>query len=255
MKNFRPYTLSIASLIACLSSSTIFAAKAFDANQTQEIQQIVHDYLVSNPDVLIEASNALREKEQKKANTIAQNAISKLAKTIFQSPNSPSFGNNKAQTNIVEFIDYQCGHCKQMSAIVKQISKDDKNVKIIVKELPIFGKTSNYAARAAIAAYKQGSDKYLAFHDELLKENNPLDEDKVLALAKKAGLNVDKLKTDMDSDSVQNEIKENFSLAQEIGLLGTPAFIIGNKNGSKSEYIPGATSKEVLLAAVKKVNG
>lgn len=254
MKNFRFYTLSIAAITACLSSSAVFA-KAFDNNQTQEIQKIVHDYLVTNPDVLIEASNSLREKEQKKANSIAQNAISKLSKNIFQSASSPSFGNNKAQISIVEFIDYQCGHCKQMSAIVKEISKDDKNVKIIVKELPIFGKTSNYAARAAIASYKQGSDKYLAFHEELLKESNPLDEDKVIALAKKAGVNIEKLKTDMDSDSVQNEIKENFSLAQEIGLLGTPAFIIGNKNGSKAEYIPGATSKEALLAAIKKVNG
>ncbi len=255
VKNIRSYTLNIAAMTICLASPSIFAAKAFDNNQTQEIQKIVHDYLVSNPDVLIEASNALREKEQQKAKTVAQSAITKLTKNIFQSSTSPTFGNNNGETTIVEFIDYQCGHCKNMSAIVKEIARDNKKVKIIVKELPIFGKTSNFAARAAVASFKQGADKYLALHDELLKESNPLDDEKVLSLAKKAGLNVEKLKTDMESESVQNEIRDNFTLAQEIGLLGTPAFIVGNKNGSKSEYIPGATSKEALLAAVKKVSG
>lgn len=253
MKNIRSYTLSIAALTACLVSPTLFAA--FDSNQTQEIQKIVHDYLVTNPDVLIEASNSLREKEQQKAKGVAQTAITKLSKTIFHSANSPSFGNNNGDTTIVEFIDYQCGHCKTMNTIIKDIARENKKIKVVVKELPIFGKTSNFAARAAIASFKQGSDKYLALHDELLKESSPLDDEKVLALAKKAGVNTEKLKVDMESEAVQSEIRDNFSLAQEIGLLGTPAFVVGNKSGSKTEYIPGATSKEALVAAVKKVSG
>ena len=226
---------------------------AFNEQQTQEIQKIIRSYLISNPDVLIEASNALRAKEQQKAKAKALTAISKNTKAIFNSK-SPSFGNNNGGLVIVEFLDYQCGHCKKMSPIVKEISDENKNVKVIVKELPIFGKTSNLAARAAVAAYKQGTDKYLSFHQELLKQNSPLSEDKVFEVAKKAGVNVEKLKADIDAGDVKEQIQENFKLAQEIGLLGTPAFIIGNKDGSKTEYIPGATSKEALNKALEKVS-
>lgn len=254
MKIIRKFILSAIAIALTLTSfNTLAAENTFNEAQTQEIQKIIRNYLITNPDVLIEASNSLRAKEQQKAKAKALTAISKNTKTIFNS-NSPSFGNNDGELVIVEFLDYQCGHCKKMSAIVKEISDENKKVKVIIKELPIFGKTSNFAARAAVASNKQGTDKYLSFHQELLKENSPLNEDKVFEIAKKAGVNVEKLKADMDADDVKEQIQENFKLAQEIGLLGTPAFIVANKTGSKTEYIPGATSKETLTQALNKVS-
>lgn len=254
MKIIRTSILSALAIALSLSSMSVTAAdNMFTEKQTQEIQKIIRNYLITNPDVLIEASNALRAKEQQKAKAKAQTAIAKNAKTIFNGK-SPTFGNNDGELIIVEFLDYQCGHCKKMNAIVKEISNENKNVKVIIKELPIFGKTSNFAARAAVASNKQGADKYLAFHEELLKESSPLSEDKVFEIAKKAGVNVEKLKADMDADDVKSQIQDNFKLAQEIGLLGTPAFIIGTKEGTKTEYIPGATSKEALNQALEKVS-
>lgn len=227
----------------------------FDRGQVQEIQKIVHDYLVKQPEVLIEVQNAYRTKQESKLAQKAKAAISINAKKIFENKISPSYGNHEGAVTIVEFLDYQCAHCRDMATIIQDVLKDNDNVHFVVKELPIFGASSNFAARAAVASSFQDENKFRTFHLKILNHKKPLTNDNVLEMAKDSDLDVAKLKVDMEKDEVKNHIKDNFKLAQEIGLQGTPAFIIGTKDGAKAVYIAGATSKEKILEAIKQVGG
>lgn len=248
-----------ARLIFSIAFATVFAGTAlaqngagqFTPDQTKQIQQIVHEYLVKNPQVLVEASQSLQQQQMAQMQKTADVAISKNAKDIFNNPNSPVVGNPNGNVTIVEFMDFQCAHCKEMSPIMEDLSKTDGNLKIIYKELPIFGPTSEYAAKAALASARQG--KYAAFHVALMQDQNPLSKEEVMTIAKNVGLDTDKLAKDIADPAIDKQLKDNIRLAQALGLMGTPAIIIGDKSGSKTVFIPGSTSKQNLQQAIDKL--
>ncbi len=258
-KDFNVKLTQIISAIT-ISGALTFSATAlaqnsspFSPDQVAQIKQVVHDYLVGNPQVLVEASQALQKQELQKVEQKAQSAISDNAKIIFDDPASPVSGNPKGDVSVVEFFDYQCPHCKDMEAVLDKIRTSDPNVRIIFKELPIFGSSSRDAALAALAANLQGPDAYLKLHNALLLETNPLTKDKIMQIAKSAGINIDKLSKDMKSDALQKQIDDNFKLAQNLGLMGTPTFIIskwqiGNNNNSvqNAAFVPGVVTVENL---------
>lgn len=249
----------ISGLALAVAASTIcfnvIAANgnSFDAKQKKDIERIVHDYLVNQPEVLIEASSALQQKQRQEANQKAKTAIAMNAKDLLQSKNSPVIGNSSAPVTVVEFLDYQCGHCKTMSPVINELVKTNPNVRVVLKSLPIFGNSSNFASQASIAAFLIDPAKFQNFHSKLLSENKGLSKETVLKLAEESSYDVKQLETFMDKPEVKDRIKANFKLAQSLGLQGTPAFIISNNNGSKSEFIPGATTKMKLESAIKTV--
>ncbi|MBL7479094.1 DsbA family protein [Legionella bononiensis] len=226
--------------------------------QKKEIEKIVHDYLVSNPEVLLEASQALQQKQQQNMQQQAQSAILENADQLFQSKLT-TVGNAKGSVTIVEFFDYQCIHCKKMSPIIDSLVKKDSGLRVIYKEFPIFGKSSEMASRAALAAGMQG--KYQPMHEALLKIEKRLDDQLVMDAAKSLGLNMDKLKKDMDSKDVTDILEANRQLAEKLHLMGTPAFIVAStpdgkfKTGTEPSFIPGAASEESLQELIKKAAG
>lgn len=249
-------SVAISCVIATLCFNSYATQKpSFDSQQVKQIESIIHDYLVNKPEVLIEASQSLQKKQQSKASQRAKQAITLNAQKLFNNPISPFMGNKDGKITVVEFLDYQCGHCKTMSPVIGEVIKADANVRVVIKGLPIFGESSNFAARAAAAAGKQNSAQFRKFHEAILKQKKGLTNDTVLNLAKETGLDVNKLKVDMEKEDIKNHIKDNFKLAQELGLQGTPAFIVSNNNGTKSEFIPGATTKTKLLDSIKKIKG
>lgn len=223
----------------------------FSQEQQKDIQKIVHDYLVSNPEVLIEASQALQNKEIEKNKKQAMQGINNSKAKLFNDTNSPSAGSASPDAIVVEFFDYQCSHCKEMNSTITKLLDNKKNVKVIFKEFPIFGATSNYAAQMALAAAKQG--KYMELHDALLKSNESLTESKIQEIAKSAGLDVEKLKTDMNDPSVKQEIKDNYELAKALGLNGTPSFILSNKNMTQFDFIPGAAPEDSFQKSIDEI--
>lgn len=232
-------------------SKTITAT--FSAEQVTELQKIIRNYLVKNPQVLIEASQAYQEQELAKAKTKTQQAIAKNTKSLFSAANSPTVGNVNGDVTVIEFLDYQCAHCKEMSAVLEGLIKSDSKLRVVVKELPIFGGSSKFAAQASLAAMKQGSDKFMSLHKAILETAAPLTNEKILEAAKKSGLNLVQLQTDMKDKTVDDQINANFKLAQELGLLGTPAFIVANRLGTHIEYIPGAVTLDSLQKTISKV--
>lgn len=252
-----PSFLLITSVL--FAPSAVFAAEAgsFNTNQVKQIQNVVHDYLVQNPQVLVEASQALQMQEMAQVQKTAQGAIPKYASQIFADTASPVIGNKEAKVTLVEFFDYQCPHCKEVSPMIEKIISSNPNLRVVLKELPIFGGTSGSAARAALAAYKQDAAKFTKFHNALMSAQNPLTDDKIMSIASSAGLDVNQLKNDMNNPAVQKEIDANFKLAQNLSIMGTPTFIIGhweNSAVSKSTFIPGGTTQDVLETAIKKAS-
>lgn len=246
-----------AALIAVTSASpALFAAEQpMSADQKKQIEQVVHDYLVSNPEVLIEVSQVLQQKQQKTMVDQATTAIGQNAEQLFMAGTTVA-GNPKGSVTLVEFFDYQCGHCKEMKPVIDELLKADKNLRVIYKEFPIFGKTSELASRAALAAAMQG--KYDAMHQALLKMSKRMDDAVVMQAAKTAGLDVTKLKKDMDSKEVTDVLAANRVLAEKLHLMGTPAFIIAStpggkfKTGSTPSFVPGAASLQTLQDMIKK---
>lgn len=244
--------LGMASM-ATLAATATAPTSTFNSDQKQQIEQVIHDYLVTKPEVLIEASKALQQKQMSDVSSKAKAGIVKNAASLFSTVKAPTFGDATGDITIVEFLDYQCGHCKQMSPVIAELLKADPKVQVVIRGLPLFGDVSKSATKAVIASTKQGTDKFVKFHDALLTTTDQLSDKTIFNIAKKTGLNVAKLKKDMASKEVEDQIAENFRLAKEIGLMGTPAFVLGNRDYSKTEFIPGATSKDDLTVLIAKI--
>jgi protein-disulfide isomerase len=242
---------------AAVPASAPVASTMPDA-QKKEIEKVIHEYLVANPEVLLEASQALQQKQQQNMQQQAQSAILENAPVLFEGKLT-TVGNVKGNVTVVEFFDYQCIHCKKMSPIIDSLTKKDSGLRIVYKEFPIFGKSSEVASRAALAAGMQG--KYLAMHDALLKVEKRLDNQVVMDSAKALGLDMKKLAKDMDSKEVTDILEGNRQLAEKLHLMGTPAFIVAAtpdghfKTGTEPSFVPGAATEESLQELIKKAAG
>ncbi len=250
-------TLSLSALVArsntiSSNSSTTMSHGHFTPAQIKNIESIVHDYLIKNPQVLVEVSEELQKQTEEKEMTLAKQAIKNNLQKIFYDPNSPVAGNPNGSVVLVEFFDYQCGHCREMSPLMQDIVSKNKNLKVIFKELPIFGANSKLAAEAALASVQQG--KYYPFHNELFAAENPLSKQQIYRIAKKAGLNISKLRKEMSSNLIKQQISKNMQLAQALHLVGTPSFILSNKSHTQFEFIPGATSETNLQDKIDELS-
>ena len=236
-----------------LSATVSAASDTFNANQTQQIHKIIRSYLLKNPDILIEMSASLQKKKMQDAQSAANQAIDKNKDNLFSSTNAPVYGNPKGSIYLVEFFDYQCGHCKEMSPVIDNIIKKNKEVKVISRNFPIFGKNSLYAAQCSIAAYLTNKDKYYPLHKALMASDDPMSNDTVNALLKKYGYDVKSIQKLATSTTVKKQIANNYLLAKALRLEGTPALIITNAEFSKFRFIPGATPEPYLQKAINSV--
>ena len=206
-----------------------------------QIESIVREYLLANPEILVDVQRELERRAEEQRAEFAKVALAQNADEVFRSPASPSLGNVDGDVTVVEFFDYNCGFCRRAIGSIGELIEQDRNVKVVFKEMPIFGEESEEAARAAIAAGKQG--KYWDMHRELLEQPGRANKQKALAIAKALGLDVAKLEQDMELPEVRREITQVQQLGQKMGIQGTPHFIIGNQT------IPGAP--EDLLDQLK----
>lgn len=213
----------------------------------KEVERVVREYILANPEILVEAMNNLQAKEDRVRQEKQKSSISKFEKELFQSAADYVAGNPQGDVTVVEFLDYRCGYCKKARPEVVKLLESDKKLRVVVKEFPILGPDSEIASRAAIASKRQG--KYWEFHLAMMAEPS-LDEATIFEIAKSKGLDIAKLRTDMASKEVSAIIADTHALAQKLGIDSTPTFIFGD------EPIAGAISvermKELIAAARKK---
>lgn len=214
--------MSVAALSLMSFSACAQANDGSDLNRA-DIELIVKEYLLENPEILREAFIALEIKEEKASLDAVRDAV-------FKDPRDISIGPKDAKVTIVEFFDYNCGYCKRSTNWVKEVmEKHGDDVRVVFKELPLLDgrtKTSRNAAKVALAAARQG--KYSTIHFSLMNERS-LTEDRVMKIAEKAGLDMKKLEKDLEDPALERQINDTIVLAQRIpSLTGTPYFLIND---------------------------
>ncbi len=219
------------------------AGKAtFSPEQEKAIGEIVRKTLLARPEILQEAFAALEARDKAEQEKRKLSALSESADTLFRSKLSPVSGNPKGDVTIVEFFDYNCPYCRKAFKGLEEVIRDDSKLRVVFKEYPIFGGASLTAAKAALAAEKQG--KYFQFHKALLENDGRITDAVVYRKAREIGLDVARLKKDMRGADIAKSIAETRNLADRLGVRGTPAFFVGDK------MIPGAPRD--LVSIMKK---
>jgi protein-disulfide isomerase len=208
-----------------------------------QVERIVREYLMREPEVIYEAIQELQKRREMAEADRQKQVISARQDQIFKSELDPVVGDPNGDVTLVEFFDYHCGYCRSMVAGLRDLVETDKKLRFVFKEFPVLGPDSVLAARAALAARQQAPEKYYDFHLALMASQD-LSLETIKQVASDAGLDVDQLQADMESEPVKQAIDANQALAQDLGINGTPSFIIGDK------LIPGAIDIKQLAALI-----
>lgn len=230
--------LALGGALISAAAPAFAAATDMVPAQREAIEGIIHDYLLHNPDVLLEALRGAEEKLNHEADVKATKVLNERQSEVFNDRASPVAGNPRGDVTIVEFFDYRCPYCKQVLPSLQTLLKEDHNLRFVFKELPVLGPQSVTAARAALAAERQG--KYEAFHNAMMATKGQITDDTVYKVAGSIGLDVDRLKQDMSAPEIEQALKANLALADALNIHGTPGFIIGKR------IVPGAVDLDAL---------
>jgi len=213
MFGVRVRTLAAAILTMGLASTGVCAAGAAQSvsPEQQRLEQAIKDY----------ESKAKTDQEKTQDRLIAGKTSA-----LLNDPLTPVIGDPKADVAIIEFFDYACPFCKAAEPRLEKLLKDDKRVKLVVKEFPILTPESLVAAKASLASVRQG--KYEQYHQAMMMFKGRLQESTIFDIAKDVGLNVEQLKKDMVAPEIADEIIATFNLARAIRVFQTPVFIVDN---------------------------
>jgi protein-disulfide isomerase len=242
MTSFRTFAWSAALTLAAAAMPA--SAQSLTDQQKQEMGDLIRSYLLEHPEILREMADRLEAKDQEEENLARTEGLAKQKNLVFHHGDAV-IGNPEGDVTIVEFMDYNCSWCKRSVAEVQALVEKDKNLKIVFKEFPIFGKHSEFAARAALASVKQG--KYWDMHQAMFANEGQVTEDVVMEIAKSLGLDVAKLTEDMKDQQILDTISFNYDLAKTLKLNGTPAFIVDDK------VFPGYLPLDQLDSAIAEV--
>jgi protein-disulfide isomerase len=230
--------IALAALAAELALAP--AAAQTGAAERQQIEQIIREYLVANPEVIEEAVNALRQKREAEAVAAQSRAIEERRMAIFDSPHQAVLGNPEGPITLVEFFDYNCGYCKRALSDLTALIEANPDLRVVMKEFPILSQGSIDAARISIAVKEVAPERYLQFHQELFTRPGEATAEKALEIARDLGLDAAGLQAAADKESVARNLQEVEELAMALGISGTPSYIIG------TELVPGAAGFDVL---------
>jgi protein-disulfide isomerase len=237
----RRYALPAAGALAALAfvfsagapaPSIVSPAKAADAafseEQRSQIGEIVKDYLLKHPEIIMDVQAALEAKMEKEQAEKLKAFMSENAKDIYRSPGASVAGNPDGDITVVEFFDYNCGYCKRGMSEIQKLIEMDKRVRVVFQELPILSKGSEDTAKAALAAKRQG--KYWEFHQAMLSAKGQANEASSLKAAEGLGIDMEKFKADLKSAAVTEELDKMKALAKKMGISGTPHFLVGDRS-------------------------
>lgn len=233
--------LLLAPMIALILTGPL-AARAEEMDEDR-IKSLVYEAIRENPGIIMEAVRLLEEQQQREQAAAAGATLSTIRDQLEQDPNAPVLGNPEGDVTVVEFFDYNCPYCRRAMPQVDALIEQDENVRLVYREWPILGEGSVFAARAALAARKQG--KYEVFHEAMMGMNGRAEEASVIRIAGEVGLDIEQLRQDMQAPEVDEHIATSMELTRALGFTGTPSFVIGD------ELIGGLVQADVLAQHVK----
>lgn len=233
-------------LAAALTVGYFFLPKnvtvqANDLTKT-DVEEIVRNFILDNPEVIIESMNNYRTKQEQQAQAKAAEALSSI--DVKGNKNVPTIGNPNGDVTVLEFFDYNCGYCKHVYPTLAQLIKEDSNVTVKMMEFPILSQESQLAAQAGMAVWMIAPDKYFAFHGKLMEFKGNKSKDIIMSFVRELGMDEAAVSAKMDSTEVNGELANIRAMAQQINISGTPAFVIGK------QLIPGAVDINTLKAAI-----
>ncbi len=216
------------------------------AMNKEDVEKVVRNYLIENPEVIFEAVDAMKNKEEGQRLVKMRDKAKQHEAQLYAEAEPLVAGNPKGDVTIVEFFDYRCPYCRKVKKTVTDLLNQDGNIKLILKEFPILSPESEMAAQVAIAAAAQGKywDVHLAFMGA-----EDLNEERIFALAKEAGADITRLKADLKDPKIAKRLAATQDLARSIGIDATPTFFIGDEPSTGAQTLD--ELKKAVAAARK----
>ncbi|MEM9733895.1 MAG: DsbA family protein [Pseudomonadota bacterium] len=239
--------LSLRAALLAFTMLLPFPALALDPADKPAIEKMVRDYLLANPEIILEVQQALEAKQQAEAAERTRMALEQHGDTIFRSQNQGTIGPKDADVQVVEFFDYNCGFCQRAMNDMNTLLEGDKKVQFVMKELPILSEGSVEAHRISTAVYRLFPDQYEKFHNTLLGLQGVKDGNRALRVAQQMELDIDKINEEAGKPNILAAFREVNELANQLGINGTPSYVIGD------EVLFGALGADVLREKIENV--
>ena len=219
---------SLGAFVTALAVGRVSIPVSGPANRAQ-IEQVVHDYLIGHPEILVELSNKLDVQQASATDKLRKDALFAIGTAALIDPKVAYVaGPADAKVTVAEFFDYRCPHCKASMAAMKHLLDSGQKVRIAFIERPILTPDSLVAAQAAVASRRQG-DKYVPFHFALMATSGELPRERILDIAKSVGLDTARLEKDMADPAVLDSVKQSNALADKLHFEGTPTFVVNDR--------------------------
>ena len=226
-------------LLAGAGGGWALAARGGGAGTPEDFDSRVHAYIVSHPEVLVEAADALKSQG-------SERQLADIAGQVVTPYPGAVLGNPNGKVTLVEFTDVACTYCRGSLADVEALIAANPDLRVVVRELPIIAPTSADAARWGLAAAEQG--KYPAFHKAMFAAGRT-DPASVQAAARAAGLDLDRARKAIADPRVNAEIASNLEFARKLQISGTPSWVVGKR------LIVGAVGRQALAQAIVAARG
>lgn len=240
-------------MIAAVVAALYFAGSLSTSDEAPDVvmskanvEKIVRDYLLEHPEVIFDAAQRMQDKENNQRVAKMRDNAKVHATALFKEAEPIVVGNPKGDVTIVEFFDYRCPYCRKVTKDLANLLKQDGNIRLVLKEFPILSPESALAARAAVASFAQG--KYWGFHLALMQAEE-LNQELIFKIASQTGLDVARLKADMNNPKIAKRLKETDDLARALGIDATPTFFVGEEPLTGAKTI--AELKDAVAAARK----
>ncbi|MGY9054077.1 MAG: DsbA family protein, partial [Alphaproteobacteria bacterium] len=227
-----------AGVVLALAGTPMQQARAADLSEKQ-IGAILEKLLLERPEIIVRALESYQQKQEREQ-------LSSRSGELFTKDGDPFIGNPNGKIILVEFFDYRCGYCKRVVGDVVALTKSNKDLKVVFKELPILGDPSVVATRVSLAVNLVAPEKYGEFHKAVMLSRGAVDQASLLRVAARMGIDSDAVKAKLEARQVATAIRENYELADQLGIRGTPAFVIGD------QVIPGAADKATLERLIQE---
>ncbi|MCT8999568.1 DsbA family protein [Chelativorans intermedius] len=211
-----------------------------------EIEGIVRDYLLSNPEIMYEVQAALEEKQRREQEAASRAVIAEAAREIFDNPHDGVIGNPEGDVTVVEFFDYNCGYCRRALADMEALVAADDNLRFVLKEFPILGPDSHDAHVVSMAFRALMPEKYGDFHTRLLGSEGRATGDKAVEIALALGADEAALRKEMENPAIAEAIAGTYRLADRLQISGTPSYVVGQ------DVVYGALGQDTLREKIEK---
>ncbi|CCF19053.1 Outer membrane protein [Pseudorhizobium banfieldiae] len=241
----RSKTLALGSML--MTALWLTPALALEEDEKKEMGQFIREYLLENPEVMLEVQAALEAKQQSQRLEQAGQAVAANHDAIFNSEDDIALGNPDGDVTVVEFFDYNCGYCKRAMADMEKVLATDPKVRFVLKELPILGADSLDAHRVSNAVRLIAPEKYGEFHRALLGSTGTATEESAIKVAAALGISEADIRKSMAENPNDQLVRDAYTLATNLGVTGTPTYIVGN------EALFGAVGDDALQEKIANV--